>query len=168
MASDPRNPSAASPLFLREAEIRRGIELLFFGHAELMRSGDDILDAKTLGRAHHRALYFIARKPGLAVGELIALLGVTKQSLGRTLGELDERGLITRERGQRDRRQVLIRLTADGETLETELFAAFRERMIAAYGEAGPNAVTGFWAVLEKLLTDDMRDRASDLARAPR
>ncbi|WP_299323650.1 MarR family transcriptional regulator [Parasphingopyxis sp.] len=166
MASDPRNPSsAASPLFLREAEIRRGIELLFFGHAELMRSGDDILAAHELGRAHHRALYFIARKPGLAVGELMTLLGVTKQSLGRTLGDLETRGLISRHKGQRDRRQVLIRLTPSGEALEGELFAAFREKMIAAYRDAGPGAVTGFWAVLEQLLTEDMRDRAADLSR---
>ncbi|MGP1351816.1 MAG: MarR family winged helix-turn-helix transcriptional regulator [Parasphingopyxis sp.] len=166
MASDPRLPSsAASPLFLREAEIRRGIELLFFGHAELMRSGDDILSAQDLGRAHHRALYFIARKPGLAVGELMTLLGVTKQSLGRTLGELEKRGFIIRQKGQRDRRQVLIRLTETGQALEDALFAAFREKMIASYGDAGPAAVTGFWTVLEKLLTEDMRERAADLSR---
>lgn len=130
-----------------------------------MRSGDAILQAHALGRAHHRALYFIARKPGLTVGELIALLGVTKQSLGRTLGELEKRGVIARERGQRDRRQMLLRLTASGKELESELFAAFREAMITAYSEVGPHAVTGFWTVLEKLLDDDMRSRAADLAR---
>jgi len=158
------NPSSASPLFLREAEIRRGIELLFFAHSELMRSGDAILEAHAIGRAHHRALYFIARKPGLAVGELIKLLGITKQSLGRVLNELEELGLIEREQGQRDRRQTLIRLTSSGETLESELFAAFREKMIASYRDTGPAAVTGFWTVLEELLTDDMRKRAADLS----
>ncbi|MEM8695587.1 MAG: MarR family transcriptional regulator [Pseudomonadota bacterium] len=168
MASDPRNPSAASPLFLREAEIRRGIELLFFGHAELMRSGDTILAENGLGRAHHRALYFIARKPDLAIGELMTLLGVTKQSLGRVLGELTERNLIARRQGQRDRRQILVRLTAMGEKLEAELFEAFREKMIASYGEAGPAAVTGFWTVLEKLMTEDMREQAATLARRTR
>lgn len=162
------NAPPASPLFLRETEIRRGIELLFFAHAELMRSGDALLEEYGLGRAHHRALYFIARKPGLAIGDLMALLGVTKQSLGRVLGELEERDWIARERGQRDRRQILVRLTKSGEKLEAELFAEFRAKMIASYGEAGPAAVTGFWTVLEKLLTDDMRDRAADLARHER
>ena len=164
---DPSSPSAsspASPLFLREPEIRRGIELLFFAHGELMRSGDAILAAHALGRAHHRALYFIARKPGLAIGELMQLLNVTKQSLGRVLGELEERELITREQGQRDRRQILVRLSRSGEKLEAELFALFRRKMIAAYGEAGPNAVTGFWKVLEELLTDDMRLWAASLS----
>ena len=165
MASDPRNPSAASPLFLREAEIRRGIELLFFAHAELMQSGDDILAENSLGRAHHRALYFIARKPDLAIGELMTLLGVTKQSLGRVLGELEERELIARKQGQRDRRRILIRLTPAGEALESELFDEFRKKMVAAYNEAGPGAVTGFWTVLEELMAKDVRERAADLAR---
>jgi len=168
VALDPRNPSSASPLFLREAEIRRGIELLFFGHAELMRSGDSILKTHDLGRAHHRALYFIARKPGLTIGELMKLLSVTKQSLGRVLSELEERGLIAREQGQRDRRQILIRLTDDGEALETELYAAFREKMVEAYGAAGPGAVGGFWDVLEMLLPTDARQRAAALTRANR
>lgn len=170
--ADPSSPtgssaalsSPASPLFLREPEIRRGIELLFFAHGELMGSGDAILATHSLGRAHHRALYFIARKPGLAIGELMQLLNVTKQSLGRVLGELEERQLITREQGQRDRRQILVRLSRSGEKLEAELFVLFRGKMIAAYGEAGPNAVTGFWNVLEELLTEDMRTRAADLS----
>lgn len=84
----------ASPLFLREAEIRRGVELLYFGYSHLTRSIDEGLAAQGLGRAHHRALYFVARQPDLTVGELIALLAITKQSLGRVLGDLTERGLI--------------------------------------------------------------------------
>jgi len=168
MSTRPGQPPPASPLFLREAEIRRGIELLFFGHAQLMGSGDAILEQHELGRAHHRALYFIARSPALPVGDLIALLGVTKQSLGRVLGDLEERGFVQREQGLQDRRQVLLRLTAAGEALETELFAAFRTRMVDAYNEAGPGAVGGFWAVLEKLLPEDARERARSLTRNDR
>lgn len=159
------SPGSASPLFLREAEIRRGIELLFFGHAELMGSVDTVLKREGLGRAHHRALYFIARKPRLAVGELIALLDITKQSLGRVLGELEERGLLVRETGTQDRRQVLLRLTDTGAALENALFAALREKMVAAYGAAGPGAVGGFWDVLEKLLQEDARERVASLTR---
>ncbi len=158
-------PPSASPLFLREAEIRRGIELLLFGHGELMRSADAALESAGLGRAHQRTLYFIARKPGLAVGELIALLGITKQSLGRVLGELEERGLLKREAGRHDRRQVLLRLTEAGAALEGELFAALRTAMVEAYSEAGPGAVGGFWTVLEGLLPEGAKARAADLTR---
>ena len=47
-------PIPASPLFLREPEIRRGVELLYFGYGHLTRSIDAGLAAQGLGRAHHR------------------------------------------------------------------------------------------------------------------
>lgn len=156
-------PIPASPLFLREPEIRRGIELLYFGYSHLTRSIDEGLSAQGLGRAHHRALYFIARKPGLTVSDLLALLAITKQSLGRVLGELAERELVETRVGERDRRQRLMRLTAQGEALEAQLFDALRERMSAAYSSAGQGAVSGFWAVLEGLVPEDERGKVAGL-----
>ena len=158
------SPPPASPLFLRDAEIRRGVELLFFGNATLMASADALLERAGIGRAHHRALYFIARKPKLSVGELIALLGITKQSLGRVIDELEERELILRSPGLRDRRQVLLSLTERGVRFEAELFAELKSAVARAYSAAGPAAVSGYWAVLEELLPEDLRRRAAQLS----
>ncbi len=155
--------SSASPQFLREPEIRRGIELLYFGNAHVTRAIDRNLARRGLGRAHHRALYFIARKPNMAVSDLLNLLGITKQSLGRVLGELTERGLVETRAGERDRRQRLLRLTEAGTAFESELYDALRERLAAAYSEAGQGAVSGFWAVLEGLIPEDERDRVAAL-----
>ncbi|MES2057826.1 MAG: helix-turn-helix domain-containing protein [Pseudomonadota bacterium] len=154
---------SASPLFLREPEIRRGVELLYFGNSHLTRSIDRGLAAQGLGRAHHRALYFVARQPDMTVSQLLGLLAITKQSLGRVLNELTDRGLIETRPGERDRRQRLLRLTADGATLENELFEALRERLSAAYASAGQAAVGGFWAVLEGLIPAEERPRVEGL-----
>lgn len=154
-------PIPASPLFLREPEIRRGIELLYFGYANLTRSIDAGLAKQGLGRAHHRALYFIARQPDLTVSALLGILGITKQSLGRVLGELADRGLVETRTGERDRRQRLLRLTPAGAALESELFEALREKMSAAYSSAGQGAVGGFWAVLEGLMPESERKSVS-------
>lgn len=142
-------PAGASALFLREAEVRRGIELLFLGQARLARAVAPILADSGLGRAHQRALYFVARHPDLTVGALLGHLGVTKQSLNRVLSELTERGLIEARPGRDDRRQRLLRLTESGRALEARLFEAMRAELAAAYAAAGPDAVGGFWAVLE-------------------
>lgn len=158
-------PIPASPLFLREPEIRRGVELLYFGYANLTRSIDAGLAQQGLGRAHHRALYFIARKPDLSVSDLLTLLGITKQSLGRVLTELGERELVETRTGDRDRRQRLLRLTDKGAALESELFEMLRERMSAAYSSAGQGAVGGFWAVLEGLIPEEERGRVARLGR---
>lgn len=154
---------SASPLFLREPEIRRGVELLYFGYSHMTRSIDECLAKQGLGRAHHRALYFIARQPDLTVSQLLEHLAITKQSLGRVLNELDERGLVESRPGERDRRQRLLRLTAAGATLENDLFEALREKVAAAYARAGQAAVGGFWAVLEGFIPDSERARVEAL-----
>lgn len=141
-----------SALFLREAEIRRGVELLYFGYANMIKGADGLLGGHGLGRAHHRALYFIARRPGLAVSELLRLLNITKQSLSRVLGELQDKGLVAQQVGDRDRRQRLLRLTPEGRDLEQALFEKLRGPVADAYAQAGQQAVAGFWAVLQGLI----------------
>jgi DNA-binding MarR family transcriptional regulator len=161
----PAPASQASPLFLREAEIRRGVELLYFGYSHLTRSIDDALANQGLGRAHHRALYFIARQPDLTVSELLKLLAITKQSLGRVLGDLAARDLVTHRPGVTDRRQKLLRLTVQGVALEATLFDGLRAKLSEAYAQAGQSAVTGFWHVLEGLIPPSERKRVLALQR---
>lgn len=158
-------PERASPLFLREAEIRRGIELLFFGYTSMIRGADLALVEHGLGRAHHRALYFIARRPGMPVSELMRLLSVTKQSLSRVLADLVRLELVEQQVGATDRRQRLLRLTKAGARLEAELFEILRARMAGAFAQAGQHAVTGFWAVLSGLIPPEDRAMIAALAQ---
>ena len=150
---------AASAQFLRESEIRRGSEMLFFAYSRLTRAVDQNLGERGIGRAHHRALYFIGRHPDISVSELLSILGVTKQSLGRVLTELEDRALVETRIGDRDRRQRLLRLTDAGYELDTELFNHARDIISRAYSSAGQQAVTGFWAVLEGLIPPAERER---------
>ena len=159
--------STASPLFLREDEIRRGIELLYFGYTRMTRAVDAYLAPQGLGRAHHRALYFIARQPDLTVSDLLRLLAITKQSLGRVLNDLAERALVENRPGLVDRRQKLLRLTKAGAALEARLFSSLRDKMAHAYDNAGEEAVTGFWHVLEGLIPESELGRVIALQRKP-
>ena len=133
--------------------------MMFFAYSRLVRAVDENLGERGIGRAHHRALYFIGRHPDISVSELLSILSVTKQSLGRVLTELEERGLVTTRIGDRDRRQRLLKLTDAGYELDTELFRHARDILARAYSSAGQQAVTGFWAVLEGLIPQTERDR---------
>jgi DNA-binding MarR family transcriptional regulator len=148
----------ASPLFLREDEVRRGVELLYFGYTRLTRSIDQGLAEQGLGRAHHRALYFVARQPGLTISALLRILAITKQSLSRVLTDLTAHELIEMRPGVQDRRQKLLHLTDKGRAFEAELFESLRTGLSAAYASAGQESVTGFWRVLEGLIP--IEDRA--------
>lgn len=93
------------------------------------------------------------------MNNLLAILGVTKQSLNRVLRTLVEDGLIESRVGTRDKRERHLHLTAEGETLERQLSDAQRARMRAAYRAAGPEAVAGFREVLEAMMDSDLRAR---------
>jgi len=110
----------ANPLFLRDEELRQGIELMFYAYRDFTFESDQQLKDRQLGRAHHRALYFIGRHPGQTVGHLLSILKVTKQSISRVLKDLLEQGYVEQKSGARDRRERLLWLTPKGQELERD------------------------------------------------
>jgi DNA-binding MarR family transcriptional regulator len=146
-------------LFLTDEQLRQGIEAMFFAYRGFTADPDRILATMAYGRAHHRALHFIARSPGTTVNHLPAILRVTKQSLNRVLRTLIEDGLVESRVGTTDKRERHLTLTEDGAALERKLSDAQRARMRAAYRAAGPQSVAGFRRVLEAMMDPDMRRR---------
>ena len=149
--------SPANPLFLREEELRQGIEMLFFAYRDFTGEPDAILSEIGLGRAHHRVVYFVGRHPGITVSELLAILKITKQSLSRVLSHLLTEGYVIQRPGEQDRRKRLLHLTAKGIELEQSLTANQRKRIAAAFRAAGAEAVQGFRRVLRDII--DIEDR---------
>ena len=93
------------------------IELLFFAYRDFVGDADHELEAFGFGRAHHRVMHFVHRYPGLKVADLLDVLRITKQSLGRVLKQLLDEGYIVQKTGNNDRRQRLLYATAKGEAL---------------------------------------------------
>ncbi len=159
--------AGASLLFLREAQMREAQDLMFFAYRDFTAVADRILEELGLGRAHHRALHFIGREPGMTVSGLLAVLRITKQSLARVLGVLVADGFVAQTAGRHDRRQRLLSLTEAGVALERRLFDSQRERLLTAYREAGGTAVEGFGRVMRGIM-DDATRRALDQAAGAR
>ena len=164
----PARPGTPQPgaalLFLREEQIRLAQDLMFFGYRDFTGAADVILAELGLGRAHHRALHFIGRNPGMTVGDLLSILRITKQSLARVLTELVDKTFVAQAPGRQDRRQRLLSLTPEGQALERRLFERQRERLVAAYREAGGPAVEGFGRVMRAVMDPSARaymDRAA-------
>ena len=156
MAKDP-SISEDGLRFLTDEQLLIGVELMFFAYRGFTADPDRILAEKGYGRAHHRAIHFINRSPGTTVNNLLAILGVTKQSLNRVLRTLIEDGLVASSVGNRDKRERHLHLTQAGAELERALSDAQRDRMRAAYRSAGPEAVAGFRQVLEAMMNEDAR-----------
>jgi DNA-binding MarR family transcriptional regulator len=126
---------AAAP---REGDLRWDIiELLFFAYRDFVGDADHELEAFGFGRAHHRVLHFVYRYPGLKVADLLDVLRITKQSLGRVLKQLLDEGYILQKTGNNDRRQRLLFATAKGEALVGRLAGLQTSRINRALGEIG-------------------------------
>jgi DNA-binding MarR family transcriptional regulator len=157
--SDIKSPP---PAHLREAELRQGIELLFFAYRDFTAEPDAMLVRYGFGRAHHRVIYFVGRHPHINVTELLGILRITKQSLSRVLSQLVAQGFIRQKPGVRDRRQRLLELTEKGVALERDLSENQRARVGRAYRAAGPEAVEGFRRVMLGIISDDSDRRRFD------
>jgi DNA-binding MarR family transcriptional regulator len=145
------------------------IELLFFAYRDFVGDADDVLAKLSFGRAHHRVLHFVNRHPGMKVADLLDVLKITKQSLGRVLKQLVDEGYVLQKEGENDRRQRLLYVTPKGEQLAMKLAGLQTERIARALGEIGPNAHEAARRFLVAMIDAESRDDVQKLiARADR
>src|SRR5205085_5160692 len=143
-ASERRGEGSAEP---RAALCWDIIELLFFAYRDFVGDADHVLEEFGFGRAHHRVIHFVHRYPGLKVADLLEVLRITKQSLGRVLKQLLDEGYIVQKAGAKDRRERLLFATAKGEALVAKLAGLQTDRITRAIGgldAAGADTVRQF------------------------
>jgi DNA-binding MarR family transcriptional regulator len=140
------------------------IELLYFAYRDFTSDPDIQLSQYGFGRAHHRIVHFVNRRPGLTVAELLDVLKITKQSLARVLKQLIDDGYIVQVQGPRDRRQRELHPTEKGKILALDLAAPQSRRIAAALAEAS----TRDRAVIERFLMDMVNpDSRAQIAAGP-
>jgi DNA-binding MarR family transcriptional regulator len=165
-----RPAAAASERPARSGEpIWDVIELLFFAYRDFIGDPDDALAKFGFGRAHHRVLHFVNRNPGMKVAELLDILKITKQSLGRVLKQLVDQGYVLQKEGANDRRQRLLYVTPKGEALAMKLAGLQTARIARALAELGPNAHEAARRFLVAMINADQREGVQRfIARADR
>jgi DNA-binding MarR family transcriptional regulator len=145
------------------------IELLFFAYRDFVGDADEVLLKLGFGRAHHRVLHFVNRNPGMKVADLLDILNITKQSLGRVLKQLIDQGYVVQKEGALDRRQRLLYVTPKGEALALKLAGLQTQRINRAFGELGPGAHDAARRFLTAMIDADNREGVVRLiARADR
>ena len=140
------------------------VELFFFAYRDFVGDADRLLEDMRFGRAHHRVLHFVSRNPGLTVAELLDILRITKQSLGRVLKELVDQGFIESRAGSVDRRQRLLYPSAKGRKLALDLARLQGQRFTRALGELPPDARGHAAAFLLAMIDPTEREKVAVLA----
>src|SRR6202020_3139665 len=161
--SSPSVPAGSKP---NEARSSSGaalrwdiIELLFFAYRDFVGDADHELEAFGFGRAHHRGMHFVHRYPGLKVADLLDVLRITKQSLGRGLKQLLDEGYIVQKAGNNDRRQRLLLATAKGEALVGKLAGLQTDRISRALRDINPAGVDAIRQFLRAMIDNDDPDK---------
>lgn len=139
------------------------IELFFFAYRDFTSDPDHMLDHIGFGRAHHRVLHFVNRKPGLTVAELLDVLQITKQSLARVLKQLIDTGHIVQVQGPRDRRQRELHPTAKGRTLALQLATPQSRRIAKALETLGPGDRAKIERFMKAMVNSEWRQQVDRL-----
>jgi len=143
------------------------IELLFFAYRDFVGDADHELEVFGFGRAHHRVLHFVHRYPGLKVADLLDVLRITKQSLGRVLKQLLDEGYIVQKTGNNDRRQRLLFATAKGEALVAKLAGLQTDRISRALRDIGPSGTEAVRQFLRAMIDHDDPDKVLEAILRP-
>ena len=147
---------------LGDSETLTLIELLFFAYRDFVSDPDELLKEFGFGRAHHRVVHFVGRDPGMTVAQLLDILRITKQSLGRVLKELIDKGYVYQKEGENDRRQRLLYLTEAGEELRQRLLSPQMLRIRRALEQAGAESGAHYRSVLYHLVSPENREGVRD------
>lgn len=139
------------------------IELLFYAYRDFVSDPDAVLTRYDFGRAHHRVLHFVDRHPGMRVADLLDILKITKQSLGRVLKQLIDTGFIEQVPGPVDRRQRLLYPTEKGRALSDRLTEPQARRIGAALAALDPEGRAAAERFLRLMIDPDERDKVSRL-----
>jgi DNA-binding MarR family transcriptional regulator len=135
------------------------IELLFFAYRDFVGDPDEVLAKLGFGRAHHRVLHFVNRNPGMKVAELLDVLRITKQSLGRVLKQLIDEGYVVQREGANDRRQRLLYVTPAGEALAMQLAGLQTARISGVLAELGAGGQEAARRFLAGMIDAEHRER---------
>jgi DNA-binding MarR family transcriptional regulator len=168
-AASPDSRGAEARPSAARADLRWDIiELLFFAYRDFVGDPDQELEAFGFGRAHHRVLHFVYRYPGLKVADLLDVLRITKQSLGRVLKQLLDEGYIVQKTGNNDRRQRLLYATPKGEALVDRLAGLQTTRINRALQEIGPAGSETVLRFLRAMIDRDDPDKVLEtIFKAP-
>lgn len=101
----------------------------------------------TFARFEILMLLSFSRRNAMGISRMGALLQVDPSSISSAVDRLESHGLVVRDRSDRDRRGVLVRITASGRQVAAESCAALNARVFAETG-LSPQASTQIWSIL--------------------
>jgi DNA-binding MarR family transcriptional regulator len=138
--------------------VHKGLVLHFMLQLSISEDADARLSTRSMGRVHHRILYFAHFTPGITVGELLAVLGVKHQNIQPPLRQLIEKGYILTRASAKDGRVKHLYCSRKGDKLLEFVSAAQRDRIKRGYDSVTGKDVESYFKVMTAMLDPQRRD----------
>jgi DNA-binding MarR family transcriptional regulator len=117
-------------------------------------------------RSDAAAVRLLQRGP-MSIGRLGAALGVTRQAARKVADGLERRGFASLARDEFDARQVMIKLTSDGEAYAGAVRAVIEKLNRSVTRKVKPADLATADAVLRAVLADDHTRRLAEFLGPP-
>lgn len=105
------------------------------------------------------------------IGELARHLNLKPATVAQTVNSLEQRGLVTRHRGETDKRLVLLRITTKGTRLQNTASGQFKRHMAAIFSSMEKDKRTDLISGLEQFVQVGLSHQSAAIPRttgAPR
>lgn len=142
---------------MKEESLNRDLWLFHVAFRQLIKLPDELLQARGLGRIHHRILFVIGRSGEISVGAIAEKLSITRQALHGPMRQLRELQLIASAPSPENRTVQLVQLTKAGAALEFDVNELQRRHLAMAFaqsGKAGEEAWRKVMTTVSQVLPD--------------
>ena len=139
-------------LYLKDEQLKDLIEKLFVSYRETFLDAKKILDAYSIGIAHHKVIHLLSMYQGISISDLLKRLKVTKQSLNRVLRDLIKLEIVDFKKDDQDTRVKHVFLNKKGIEIFNEIFNLQKKRIYNALLNSSSEEVINFDNVLSKII----------------
>jgi DNA-binding MarR family transcriptional regulator len=154
----PRKSSAEVARHNAKQRVHKGLVLHFMLQLSISDDADARLSRRSMGRVHHRILYFAHFSPGITVSELLAVLGVKHQNIQPALRQLVEEGYIVTQPSEQDGRVKRLSCSRKGDRLLEVVSGGQRDRIQRGYDGVSAKDVESYFKVMTAMLDPGRRD----------
>ena len=138
--------------------VHTGLVLHFMVQLSISEDADARLAQKSMGRVHHRILYFAHFAPGLTVSELLAVLGVRHQNIQAPMRQPAKAGYLLTRASPTDGRVKQLYCSRKGDKLLEFVSGGQRNRFQAAYDSVTQQDIDSYFKVMTSMLDRHRRD----------
>lgn len=138
--------------------IHKGLVLHFMLQLSFGEDADARLSTRSMGRVHHRILYFAHFTPGITVSQLLEVLGVKHQNIQAALRQLIDEGYILSRASEQDGRVKQLYCSRKGDKLLEVVSGGQRERIQRGYDSVTAQDVESYFKVMTAMLGPERRE----------